>query len=132
MIVGNRQVHPHLFPPKWLYCTAQRYILVQFNTPRLALARQSIVISCPHGPCLSSNTNFTGTSNTNFTGNYGGGFMNANATTFGSGTANTFGSTSVVRAPTAGAAATVYMFHANEPGAQGAFDAAQTLKQYSW
>src|SRR5262249_47974654 len=84
------------------------------------------------GTVGSSNTNFIGTSNTTFTGNYGGGFMNANATTFGSGTANTFGSTSVVRAPTAGAAVTVYMFHANEPGAQGAFDAAQILKQYSW
>jgi hypothetical protein len=37
-----------------------------------------------------------------------------------------------VRAPTAGAAATVIMFHANEAGAQGAFDAEQVLKQYSW
>ena len=64
--------------------------------------------------------------------NYGRGFMNANATSFGSGTANTFGSTSVVRAPTAAAAVTVHMFHANEPGAQGAFEAAQILKQYSW
>jgi hypothetical protein len=49
--------------------------------------------------------------------------MNANA--------NSFGSTSVMRAPTAGAAVTVVMFHANEPGAQGAFEAEQILKQYS-
>jgi len=53
----------------------------------------------------------------------GGGFMNANATSFGS--------TTVTRAPTAGAAVTVVMFHANEPGAQGAFVAEQILKQYS-
>jgi hypothetical protein len=44
---------------------------------------------------------------------------------------NSFGSASVVRAPTAGAAATVIMFHANEPGAQGAFEAEQVLRQYS-
>jgi hypothetical protein len=64
-----------------------------------------------------------GGSNTNFNGNYGYGFM--------SGYSNSFGSASVVRAPTAGAAATVIMFHADEPGAQGAFDAAQVLQQYS-
>jgi hypothetical protein len=51
--------------------------------------------------------------------------------TFGNGNANTFGSTGVIRAPTAAAAATVIMFHANETGAQGAFDAAQVLQQYS-
>ena len=42
-----------------------------------------------------------------------------------------FGSASVVRAPTASAAATVIMFHANESGAQGAFEAEQVLRQYS-
>jgi outer membrane biogenesis lipoprotein LolB len=68
-------------------------------------------------------TGTVGSGNTNVSGNYGGGFMNANATSFGS--------TSVVRAPTAGAAVTVVMFHANEPGAQGAFVAEQILKQYS-
>jgi hypothetical protein len=47
------------------------------------------------------------------------------------GNSSSFGSASVVRAPTAGAAATVIMFHATEPGAQGAFDAAQVLQQYS-
>lgn len=61
--------------------------------------------------------------NTNFNGTYGSGFY--------SGQASGFGSTSVVRAPTAGAAVTVVMFHANEPGAQGAFDAAQILQQYA-
>lgn len=64
-------------------------------------------------------TGAIGSSNTNVSGNYG----NANATSFGS--------TSVMRAPTAGAAVTVVMFHANEPGAQGAFEAEQILKQYS-
>ena len=68
-------------------------------------------------------TGTIGSGTTNVSGNYGGGFMNANATSFGS--------NSVVRAPTAAAAATVIMFRANEPGAQGAFDAEQVLKQYS-
>jgi hypothetical protein len=45
--------------------------------------------------------------------------------------ANTFGSTSVIRAPVAGAAATVIMFHANEPAARDAFNAEQVLRQYS-
>lgn len=64
-----------------------------------------------------------GSNNTNFNGQYGAGYYNGQATSFGS--------TSVIRAPTAGAAVTVIMFHANEPGAQGAFDAAQVLQQYS-
>jgi hypothetical protein len=68
-------------------------------------------------------TGTVGTDNTNVSGTYGHGFMNANA--------NSFGTTSVVRAPTAGAAVTVVMFHANEPGAKEAFDAEQILKQYS-
>jgi len=83
------------------------------------------------GTIGSSSTNVVGSSNTSMSGTYGRGFMNANANTFGSANATTFGSTSVIRAPTAGAAATVIMFHANEPGAQGAFDAEQVLKQYS-
>ena len=41
-----------------------------------------------------------------------------------------FGSTTLVRAPTASASATVLMFHANEPGARNAFDATAVLKQY--
>src|ERR1035437_1943429 len=68
-------------------------------------------------------TGVVGGSNSNFSGNYVYGSMN--------GSSNTFGSASVVRAPTASAAVTVIMFHANEPGAQGAFDAAQVLTQYS-
>ena len=68
-------------------------------------------------------TGTMGSGNTNVSGTYGGGFVNANA--------NTFGSTTVVRAPTAAAAATVIMFRANEPGAKGAFDAQQTLTRYS-
>jgi hypothetical protein len=68
-------------------------------------------------------TGAIGSANTNVNGNNGGGLMNANATSFGS--------TTVMRAPTAGAAVTVVMFHANEPGAEGAFDAQQILTQYS-
>ncbi len=41
-----------------------------------------------------------------------------------------FGGANVNRRPVEGAAATVTMFHANEPGAQGAFDARQVLAQY--
>ena len=62
------------------------------------------------------------TSNGNFSGNYGQGYMSGNA--------SGFGTTNIIRAPTASAAATVIMFHANEPGAQGAFDAQQVLQQY--
>jgi hypothetical protein len=82
------------------------------------------------GTLESSSTHVSGSSDTTMSGFYGRGFMNANATTFGSANANTFGGTTVMRAPTAAAAATVIMFHANEPGAQGAFDAAQVLQQY--
>ena len=64
-----------------------------------------------------------GNSSSNFNGSYGYGNLSGNS--------NTFGSATVVRAPTANAAATVIMFHANEPGARGAFDAQQVLKQYS-
>ena len=84
------------------------------------------------GTIGNSSTSVVGSSTTAVSGNYGGGFINANAATAGSANATTFGSNSVIRAPTAGAAATVTMFHANEPGAQGAFDAEQVLKQYSW
>ena len=64
-----------------------------------------------------------GNSTTNFNGSYGYGSMSGNS--------NSFGTASVVRAPTATAAATIVMFHANEPGAQGAFEAEQVLRQYS-
>ena len=83
------------------------------------------------GTIGSSNTNIVGTATTNYNGTYGNGLVNANAVTYGNASATTFGSTSVIHAPTAAAAATVVMFHANEPGAQGAFDAEQVLKQYS-
>ncbi|HEY4232210.1 MAG TPA: hypothetical protein VGM76_02180 [Lacipirellulaceae bacterium] len=79
----------------------------------------------------SSQTNFNGNATTNYNGTYGSSFTSGTANTYASGTANTFGSSTVVRAPTASAAATVVMFHANEPGAQGAFDASQVLQQYS-
>jgi hypothetical protein len=68
-------------------------------------------------------TGVVGNSSTNFSGTYGQGYVGGNA--------STFGSSSVVRAPTASAAATVIMFRANEPGAQGAFNAEQVLRQYS-
>jgi hypothetical protein len=58
----------------------------------------------------------------NFNGSYGQGYMSGNA--------SGFGTTNVIRAPTASAVATVIMFHANERGAQGAFEAQQVLKQY--
>jgi len=67
-------------------------------------------------------TGAVGTSNTSFNGTYGSGFASGNS--------NSFGTASLIRAPTAGAAATVVMFHANEPGAQDAFEAQQVLKQY--
>ena len=83
------------------------------------------------GTVGSSQTRVSGSSDTTMTGNYGGGFMSANASTVGSATANTFGSTHVIRAPTAAAAVTVFMFRANEQGSQGAFNAEQVLKQYT-
>jgi len=68
-------------------------------------------------------TGAVGGSNTNYSGNYGRGYFGGNA--------NTFGSASLVHAPTAQAAATVIMFHANEPDAKDAFDAQQVLSEYS-
>ena len=67
-------------------------------------------------------TGAVGTSNVNYNGNYGNGFVSGNA--------NGFGTTNVIRAPTAGAVATVVMYQANDPNAQNAFDAQQVLKQY--
>ena len=68
-------------------------------------------------------TGVVSNSNSNFSGTYGQGFVSGNS--------NSFGTASVVRAPTASAAATVIMFRANEPGAQGAFEADQVLRQYA-
>jgi hypothetical protein len=55
--------------------------------------------------------------------------MNQGSVTTGVITSNS-GAT-LIHAPTASAAATVVMFHADEPGAQGAFEAEQVLRQYS-
>lgn len=61
------------------------------------------------------------------TSGWGSGSVNA----YGNGASfNAFGGTAVNRRPTEGAAATVTMFHADEPGAKGAFDAQQILAQY--
>jgi hypothetical protein len=68
-------------------------------------------------------TGVVGSSTTTVSGNYGEGYVNANATSYGG--------AAVVHAPTASAAVTVIMFHDNEAGADGAFDAQQILKQYS-
>ena len=68
-------------------------------------------------------TGVIGTGDTNYSGSYGRGHYSGNA--------NSFGTASVVRAPTAAAAATVIMFRSNETGAQGAFEAEQVLRQYS-
>jgi hypothetical protein len=59
------------------------------------------------------------------------GTVGSGTVSYGRGFASGYESTSVVRAPTAGAAVTVIMFHPNEAGAQGAFDADQVLRQYS-
>ena len=67
-------------------------------------------------------TGAVATSNSNYNGSYGNGFVSGNSS--GLGTA------SLIRAPTAAAAATVIMFHADEPGAKNAFEAQQVLKQY--
>ena len=54
----------------------------------------------------------------------------ANATGYGNNVMVTGSSTSSpIYAPTANVGVTVYMFHENEPGAQGAFDAAEVLKR---
>jgi hypothetical protein len=79
----------------------------------------------------SSNTNVVGSSNTYVSGNYGGRSLTANATSFGSANATTVSTSNAIRRPTAAAAVTVVMFRASEPGARGAFDAEQILKQYS-
>ena len=62
---------------------------------------------------------------------YGGGNINGNTyrNSF-SATYNDYNNTFINRRPTEAAAVTVIMFHDNEPGAQGAFDAGQILAQY--
>ena len=71
--------------------------------------------------------------------NMGQGSEVVGATDWGSGNISAYGNsanydsfnqTTFNRRPVEGAAATVTMFHDNEPGAQGAFDARQVLAQY--
>jgi hypothetical protein len=68
----------------------------------------------------NSSASYGGTYN----GNWSGGSFS------GGGSSTGLGTTNVIRAPTAATGATVIMFHASEPGAQGAFEAEQVLKQY--
>ena len=59
------------------------------------------------------------------------GYGVGNATAYGNSlNMNSFGSANVNRVNTEGAAVTVIMFNANEPGAKGAFQAQQVLNQY--
>jgi hypothetical protein len=68
-------------------------------------------------------TGVVGSSNGSFGGTCAGGFCSGNSNGFATG--------SVLRAPTASAAATVIMFHADEAGAKDAFVAEDVLRQYS-
>lgn len=63
-----------------------------------------------------------GTSNASYSGSYGGGSMN--------GMVSSTDSSSVIRAPTASAAATVIMYRADDPQVKNSFDAQQVLQQY--
>ncbi|MBZ9841032.1 hypothetical protein [Mesorhizobium sp. CA5] len=59
-------------------------------------------------------------------------FGSANATVVGNTAFGNYSGTTIstpMYAPTADIGVTVVMFHANEPGAQGAFDAAEVLKK---
>lgn len=59
-------------------------------------------------------------------------FGTANATAMGNSVYGTYSGTTIstpMYAPTANIGVTVVMFHANEPGAQGAFDATDVLKK---
>ena len=68
---------------------------------------------------VSQGSQFAGTSS----------FGNASATGYGNNIYVTGNSTSTaIYRPTSSVGVTVYMFHENEPGAQGAFDAAEVLK----
>jgi hypothetical protein len=71
----------------------------------------------------STVTGVVSNSSGSFNGNYGNGYM--------SGSSSGFGSSTVMRAPTAAASATVIMLRANDPDAKNAFDAEQILKQYA-
>lgn len=69
-------------------------------------------------------------------------FVGVYSAASGSAYGNTFGNSTIVNSnatgfstpiyrPTADVGVTVYMFHADEPGAKGAFDAAEVLRKYS-
>jgi hypothetical protein len=65
---------------------------------------------------------------------YAGSYTSGSATAYGSGgfaTVNGSAISTPIYRPTSSVGVTVVMFHANEPGAQGAFDAKAVLKQYS-
>ena len=72
-----------------------------------------------------------GQSNTNYSGTYNGTYNQGLSSGSLDGSASTIHSASVVRAPTAAAAATVIMYRATDPESKDAFDAEQVLKQYS-
>lgn len=65
---------------------------------------------------------------------YAGSVTSGTATAYGSGNFATVNGSAVstpIYRPTSSVGVTVVMFHANEPGAQGAFDAVSVLKQYA-
>ena len=68
-------------------------------------------------------TGVIGNGTTNMNGSYGGGVINASSSSFSNST--------VMHAPTAGAAVTVIMHHAKDAAAKNAFNAEDILKQYS-
>ena len=74
---------------------------------------------------MGSGEQYAGTVNT------GNGMLNG--TTYGSSYAASYSGSSFsspVYRPTANVGVTVVMFHADEPGAKGAFDAAEVMRQY--
>ena len=75
---------------------------------------------------LAQGQQFAGVSTTSFGNATGSGFGNS---VYVTGTGNSF--SNPVYRPTADVGVTVIMFHANEPGAKGAFDAVEVLKKYS-
>ena len=69
-----------------------------------------------------------------FAGVYSSASANAYGNTFGNGAfvnASATGFSTPIYRPTADVGVTVYMFHANEPGAKSAFNAAEILQKYN-
>jgi len=65
---------------------------------------------------------------------YAGSYTSGSATAYGSGNFATVNGSAVstpIYRPTSNIGVTVIMFHTNEPGATGAFNAADVLKQYN-